>query len=124
MGQSYVIANLDKKEFINPHDLGDGDKLQEFVLRENGPTNVAIALLLLPGQPWLAGGKPVGELIGSWYGNRIGIVGLYGEPLPGRKENLYDVITGMGSEGYANISLKVVEMVRVYLDAFGRLQAP
>ena len=30
MGQYYVIANLDKKEFLNPHKFGDGVKLMEF----------------------------------------------------------------------------------------------
>ena len=121
MGQSYVIANLDKKEFLDPHNLGDGSKIQEFAFREHGPTNVAIALLLagrgtFPGEDQ----ELVGRRAGSWCGNRIAIVGLYDDPLPGRKENLFEVITGMGSEGYVNISMEVVEMVRAYLTAFRR----
>lgn len=118
MSQTWVIANLDKKEFINPHHLGDGAKLREFVVREYGPTNIAIALLLA--KPHSLTGeerKLLGERAGSWYGNRIGLVGLYDDPIPGREETLYDVITGIGSEGYVNISVVVLEMVRTYLVA-------
>jgi hypothetical protein len=98
--------------------LGDGSKLREFVFRDRGPTNVAIVLLLakrstFPGVDL----ELLGRRAGSWCGDRIAIVGLYDEPLPGRKESLFDVITGMGSEGYANISIDVVEMVRAYLGA-------
>jgi len=121
MGQSYVIANLDKKEFLDPHNLGDGSKLQEFAFRDHGTTNVAIALLLakrstFPGAEL----ESVGGRAGSWCGNRIAIVGLYDDPLPDRKENLFEVITGMGSESYSNISMEVLEMVRAYLAAFRR----
>ena len=121
MGQSYVIANLDKKEFLDPHGLGDGSKLQEFAFREHGPTNVAIALLLA-GRPTFSevDRELVGRRAGSWCGNRIAIVGLYDDPVPGRKENLFELITGMGSEGYVNISMEIVEMVRAYLASFGR----
>jgi len=125
MGQSYVIANLDKKEFINPHNLGDGSKLREFVFRDHGPTNLAIVLLLAKRSTFSGAElELVGERAGSWCGNRIAIVGLYDDPLPGRKENLFEVITGMGSEGYANISIQVVEMVRAYLGAFKSPKAP
>lgn len=115
MGESYVIANLDKKQFIDPFRLGDGGKLPEFVLREDGPTNVAVALLLSKPSKLSTGELP-GGLVGSWYGNRIAFVGLYDE--------LFDVITGMGTEGYANISLVVVEMVRAYLRPFNPPVAP
>jgi hypothetical protein len=119
MGQSYLLANLDKKEFIDPHGLGDGSKLWEFAFRDHGPTNVAIALLLAKRSTFSGADlELVGGRAGSWCGNRIAIVGLYDDPLPGRKENLFEVITGMGSEGYANISIEVVEMVRAYLGAF------
>jgi len=29
MGQYYFIVNLDKKEYLHPHKLGDGLKLRE-----------------------------------------------------------------------------------------------
>jgi len=116
MGQSYVIANLDKKEFVDPHNLGDGSKLQEFAFRDHGSTNVAIALLLAKRSTFSGTDlESLGGRAGSWCGNRIAIVGLYDDPLPGRKENLFEVITGTGSEGYANISIEVVKMVRAYL---------
>ena len=37
MGQSYVVANLDKKEFIDPHNLGDGSKLRSSRFATIGP---------------------------------------------------------------------------------------
>ena len=82
---------------------------------------MAIALLLaarstFPGKHQ----ELVGRCVGSWCGNRIAIVGLYDDPLPGRKENLFEVITGMGNEGYVNIFIEVLEMVRTYLAAFRR----
>lgn len=114
MGESYVIANLDRKEFINPFHLGDGGKLREFVLRDHGPTNVAIALLLAKPSKLSTRGV-ASRFVGAWYGNRIAFVGLY--------DDLFEIITGMGSEGYANISVEVVEMVRAYLASF-RPSAP
>lgn len=123
MSESYVIANLDKKEFIDPHNLGDGGKLREFAFRDHGPTNVALALLLAK-RPTLPNGELVGERAGSWYGNRIAVVGLYDGPLPGREETLYDVITGMGSDGYTNISMVVLKMVRTYIGSFRPPEAP
>ena len=30
MGQYYLIANIDKKEYIHPHKFDDGMKLMEF----------------------------------------------------------------------------------------------
>jgi hypothetical protein len=121
MGQSYVIANLDKKEFIDPLNLGDGSKLQEFAFRDHGPTNVAIALLLAA-RPTFPGEDQgiVGRRVGSWSGNRIAIAGLYDDPLPGRKETLFEIVTGVGNESYVNISTEIVEMVRAYLAVFRR----
>lgn len=114
MGQTWVIANLDRREFIDPHHLGDGGKLWEFAFRAHGPTNVAIALLLAK-RPTLPDGEVVGVRAGSWCGNRITIVGDY-------DEEEYEKIAGM--VGYANISVEVVEMVRRYLAAFNPPIAP
>ena|SRR5215831_10705558 len=114
MGETYIVANLDQKEFINPQHLGDGGKLWEFAFRDHGSTNIALALLLAK-RPKLAGGDAFNGRAGSWCGNRIVIVGLYDE--------MYEAVTGMVSE-YANISVVVVEMVRAYLAAFGPPDSP
>jgi hypothetical protein len=88
MGQYYVIANLDKKEFIKPHDFGDGAKLMEFGL---GSTGVMSGLaILLASSNGLGGGDlwipedaegerpaPWGWVPGHWAGDRIVVAGDY-----------------------------------------------
>jgi hypothetical protein len=78
MGQYHFTVNLDKKQFINPHKLGDGLKLLEQVGRSPGGTNDALHLLLA-----VSNGRGGGDaqsdspLIGSWGGNCIAVVGDY-----------------------------------------------
>ena len=92
---------------------------------------MALALLLAK-NPLLPGGgaKLVGGRAGTWCGDRIAIVGSYEDRLPGRDENLYEVITGQ-YEGdfakatkYSNISKDVLHMVRAYLMACKSPYAP
>jgi hypothetical protein len=115
MGQDFVIANLDKEQFISPFDMDDGAKLWEFAGREKGPTMLALVLLLtrearFPGP----GGELIGGLCGSWFGDRIAIVGLYMGPPPFEEKDLYAVVR----RTYENISgrvLQTVQTVRAYL---------
>ena len=96
MGQYHKVVNLDKKEYLHPHELGDGLKLMEFGASAMG-TMTALALLLACSNGRGGGdfhntqsktkeGYPVNdvdpsamELIGSWAGCRIAIVGDYAE---------------------------------------------
>ena len=82
MGQYYKIANIDKKQFINPHTFGDGVKLMELACSGNG-TLTALAVLLAS-----SNGKGGGDLHmderspwfgvpGSWAGDRIVVAGDY-----------------------------------------------
>lgn len=48
MGQYYVIANIDKKQYLHPHRCGDGLKLLEFGLSGDG-TMACLAILLADG---------------------------------------------------------------------------
>jgi hypothetical protein len=79
MGQYYYVVNLDKKEYIHPHKMGDGLKLLEFACSTGG-TMTALAILLAEGN-----GKGGGDLrgdhpvIGSWAGDRIVIAGDYAD---------------------------------------------
>lgn len=80
MGQYHMTVNLDKREFINPHGLGDGLKLWEQV---GGPGGVGSALIVLLAASNGRGGGDFSteypDLVGRWAGDRIAIVGDYAE---------------------------------------------
>jgi hypothetical protein len=80
MGQYWKAVNLDKKEFINPHDLGAGLKLWEIIA--NGDAGVGVALcILLAEMPERRGGGDLEEhpYIGRWVGDRVALVGDYAQ---------------------------------------------
>ena len=111
MGQYYKVVNLDKKEWLNPHQLGDGLKLMEFGQSTNG-TMTALAILLANSNGRGGGDfKQESPLIGSWAGNRIVIAGDYAyKPDPGedarKNEALY-----YRCEKFKNISLEMRELM-------------
>lgn len=74
-------VNLDKREYIYPHQLGDGLKLVEQGM--SGPGGTATALIvLLPCSSGRGGGDfrdESGQVVGRWAGDRIAIVGDYAE---------------------------------------------
>ena len=76
MGQYHLTVNLDKKEFLHPHKLGDGLKLWE---QANSFAGTAVALLLLLACSNGRGGGdvPSHPLVGRWAGDRIAVVGDY-----------------------------------------------
>jgi hypothetical protein len=74
-----VLANLDKREFLNPHAFGDGAKLGEFAASAGG-TMSALALLLARHNGRGGGDARTSHpVVGSWAGDRIAIVGDYGD---------------------------------------------
>lgn len=79
MGQYYMIANLDKKEFLYPHKMGSGLKLLEIA----GSNLPRILTLLLQDSDGRGGGDGdidnsiISEFCGRWAGDRIAIVGDY-----------------------------------------------
>ena len=80
MGQYYLIVNVDKGEYLNPHRFGDGLKLLEFGPSGSG-TMTGLAVLLADGNG--RGGGDLGSdhpIIGSWAGNRIVVAGDYADP--------------------------------------------
>src|SRR5262245_39522821 len=83
MGQYHYVVNADKREFLMPHELGDGLKLMEFGNSAGGVmTGLAILLAVANGRgggDLHADGHEFESLIGSWGGDRIAIVGDYGE---------------------------------------------
>lgn len=96
MGQYHLTVNLDKRQFLDPHKLGDGLKLWEQVNSEGG-TCAALFMLLtvsngrgggdlhtfVPGpdktNPYRDGHYIEPEIVGSWGGDRIAVVGDYAE---------------------------------------------
>lgn len=115
MGQYYKVVNLDKKEYINPHDLGDGLKFLEFAPSGWG-TMFALGYLLQSTEDRFAGGdiSAGGQFRERWAGDQIVIAGDYDDPkkYPSetRGKNLYD-----SSEGrrWKNVSMDVVrEMIK------------
>lgn len=78
MGQYHIPVNLDKKEFLNPHSLGDGLKHWEMIA--GGTGGVGSALILLMGAPVARGGGDIdSHNAGRWHGDRVLIVGDYAE---------------------------------------------
>jgi hypothetical protein len=89
MGQYHFVANLDKREFLNPHTMGDGLKLMEFGSSGDG-TMLGLALLLacsngrgggdFHSKPEVPEDNDLIELIiGRWAGDRIAVIGDYSE---------------------------------------------
>ncbi len=88
MGQYHKVVNLDKPEYLNPHDFGDGLKLMEFGNSAYGTLSALAGLLALDVQQE-----------GPWAGCRITITGDYGDegrflPPELAQYNLYTVVSG------------------------------
>jgi hypothetical protein len=81
MGQYHITVNLDKREFLFPHDLGDGLKLWEQAASSFG-TWAALGMLLAVSNGRGGGDFESGpEFYGRWAGDRIVIIGDYGEAM-------------------------------------------
>lgn len=80
MGQYYVIANLTKKEFLEPSSFMDGAKLMEFALSSNGVLS-GLAVLLASSNGQGGGDLDVesgwDDIPGRWAGDRIVVAGDY-----------------------------------------------
>jgi hypothetical protein len=89
--QHHVIINLDKRQFLEPHDFGDQATLTEFGNQAQG-TMTALAVLLARDNGFGAGDlqlpheMPDRALIGSWAGDRLAIVGDFA-PSPALTES-------------------------------------
>jgi hypothetical protein len=112
MGQYYYVANLDKRQYLYPHKLGDGMKLSEFGSNGCG-TMLCLAALLADGNGHGGGDLPAHPLIGSWAGDRIVIAGDYAEKgrfVPAecdQQQNLHR----FAREAFADISWEIAEAV-------------
>lgn len=77
MGQYHKIVNLDKKQYIHPHQLGAGLKLWEQLASHPG-TGAALIVLLASASNGAGGGDITQDpIVGSWRGDRIAMIGDY-----------------------------------------------
>ena len=123
MGQYHIVVNRAKKEYLNPHALGDGVKAMEFGCSSDG-TMSGLAMLLA-----IDNGKGGGDftyqdakgdrndpdLAGRWAGDPIVIAGDYGDPEPelgpdkeGKPRNLHDA----AQADYKDISHQVAKALK------------
>lgn len=77
MGQYFAIVNLDKKEYVHPHNLDHGAKLWEICAN-----NLGGLLLFLLRKSNETGGGDVDdpeqyEMAGRWAGDRVVVIGDY-----------------------------------------------
>jgi hypothetical protein len=83
MGQYHVLVNLDKREMVNPHEIGLGAKQYEHTGIE-GSLADAMYLLTMSSPANGGGDFPLIENIsGRWCGDRVLIVGDYTTEIPG-----------------------------------------
>lgn len=79
MGQYWIPVNLDKREYINPHQLGAGLKLLEQAWNPPGTTAALLLLTAAMPEPRGGGDPEAHRAIGHWAGDRVAIVGDYAE---------------------------------------------
>ena len=97
MGQYHILVNLDKREFVHPHQLGAGLKMWEFTNTRTGPL-AALSMLLVSSKS--RGGGDCREdnpILGSCAGDRIAIIGDYRERDDLAPEHNADIIYGLCS---------------------------
>ena len=124
MGQYHYLINLDKKQFVHPHEIGNGLKLHEQVGWQYSTATVLVMLLAASSRD---GGRGGGDfhakhpLVGSWAGDRVAFVGDYAEAedIPGSDApRIYEECTGSAKadqskkrKHWTDISSQVREMM-------------
>ena len=96
MGQYYVIANIDKKEYINPSHLGSGIKLMEFAMDgQSAMTGLAVLLASSNGKGGgdlhVPAGSEFAHIPGRWAGDRIVVAGDYDDVPSSPGYEVYDL---------------------------------
>ena len=112
MGQYWYPVNLDKKEFIHPHKLGNGLKLWEQLA--NHPGTGAALVILTAAMPEPRGGWDIRNadgVVGRWAGDRIALVGDYAEPNDLPDDDAAEVYQNIRNEVFEDISDMVCEVI-------------
>ena len=123
MGQYHYLVNLTKKQFVHPHQIGNGLKLREQV---GWPYSTSTALVMLLAASNGRGGGDFGEhrLVGSWAGDKVAFIGDYAEEndLRGAGYDAPRIFQFVSDEvlarryGWKNISAQVREMMAAEFD--------
>lgn len=109
MGQSYIIVNVTKKEYLSAYPFGDFPKLMEFGTSGMG-TMTGLAILLADGNGDNGGDitiDPVSGIVGRWAGDSIIVAGEYADK-KGQPLNLYKTAQISKKSPYKDISFDVV----------------
>jgi len=83
MGQYHYLINIDKKQFVHPHQIGNGLKLHEQVGWQYSTATVLVMLLAASSRDGGRGGgdfRAQHPLVGAWAGDRVAFIGDYAEP--------------------------------------------
>lgn len=122
MSQYHYLVNLDKKELVNPHRLGNGLKLREQAFSQYGMHQAVMVLLAASNKGGPRGGgdfgirgefnehKDLHNVVGSWAGDRVAWVGDYYEPNDIPEYDEIDL------DEYSDISDRVAFAVEVLFD--------
>lgn len=97
MGQYHKLYNLDKKEYVHAHRIGNGLKLLEQCGHEKS-TSTALWLLVANSNGRGSGDAGSHPFIGRWAGDRVLVQGDYAEPtdkafLPPEEAETFDDIS-------------------------------
>ncbi len=124
MGHYHYLVNLDKKQVVHPHEIGNGLKLCEQIGWEYSTSTVLGMLIAASCSKGPRGGGDFlsgHPLIGSWAGNRIAFVGDYAKraDIPGCNAKRIRALAGAACHpdlgkptcGWINISPQVREMM-------------
>jgi hypothetical protein len=119
MGQYHWPVNLDKREFLYSHSLGDGLKLKEQGFSQPGGIATALHVLLAVSNG--RGGGDYGtehplseQVVGRWGGDHIAIIGDYAKPDDLRHEiNAQEVFQAVSDE--SSDWTDITPLVRQYL---------
>lgn len=105
MGQYYRLVNIDRKEYIDPWEIGGIAKLWEWCVNPQ----CGVIPFLLRKSTETGGGdiRKEYEFAGKWAGDRIVLVGDYDE------SRLFDIV----EKEYTNISLKIVSEYNDFIEA-------
>ena len=99
MGQYYKVVNIDKKEYLHPHELGCGAKIWEQLA--SWPSTANGLFLLLTNHPEPRGGgdfpdkseaPELYEVLGRWIGDRVVVIGDYAEKSDLPDEYMADIL--------------------------------
>lgn len=101
MGQYHIPVNIDKREYVNPWDVGAGLKMVENIWNTGMPASLFV---LLSCSHMRGGGdvhlsdEAINKVAGRWAGDRIIVVGDYTEPGDPGTDALWDIVREDGYE--------------------------